>query len=164
LRHTNAELEKRLEKSDAIHDSIVDMLNEAHEEELLALTAIRHQELEDAGNKAEQYRKDIGKRNVEMNSLKKKAAAAGELQKKVDEMERKCSGLKTIEEELARTKKELVLEKKERDFLQKQLDDLQSRRKQLENWDKLQEDLARALSARDDYKKRCEELEKKGKC
>ncbi|KAN0115397.1 hypothetical protein V8E51_004941 [Hyaloscypha variabilis] len=103
--------------------------------------------------------KDTQKRIVEANALKKKAAGAGELQKRIGELEKRCEGHKAVEDELERTKKELESEKKERAFLQRKVEDFETRTKQLENWEKIQEDLARALSARDEYKRRCQELE-----
>jgi archaellum component FlaC len=103
--------------------------------------------------------KDTQKRIVEANALKKKFAGAGELQKRIGELEKRCEGHKAVEDELERMKKELESEKKERAFLQRKVEDFETRTKQLENWEKIQEDLARALSARDEYKRRCQELE-----
>ena len=161
LRKTNADLAKQLKDNDADHDRVVEMLNDAFEKEIFALMTAHKKELEVAKSKAEINQKDIQKRNVEINTLKKKSATVGELQKKIGGLEKQLSTLGAVEEELAAAKKDLVAEKKQSIFLQKQIDNFQGRIKQLDNWDKLQEDLARALNARDDYKKRCEELEKR---
>lgn len=161
LRKTNADLAKQLKDNDADHDKVVEMLNDAFEKEIIALLTAHKKELEVAKSKAEINQKDIQKRNVEINALKKKSATVGELQKKIGGLEKQLSTLGAVEEELAAAKKDLVAEKKQSKFLQKQIDNFQGRIKQLDNWDKLQEDLARALNARDDYKKRCEELEKR---
>lgn len=161
LRKANADLTKQIKDSDAFHDRVVEMLNDTHEEEIEALEAAHKKELEVAKSKAETNQKDIQRRNVEMNALKKKAATVGELQRKIGGLEKQLSTLGAVEKELTEAKKDLVAEKKQRVFLQKQIDNFQGRIKQLDNWDRLQEDLARALNARDDYKKRCEELEKR---
>jgi hypothetical protein len=127
-----------------------------HQKELEAARS----EAEAYKEQAERYKKEIEKRHVENASLKKKAATVGDLQKKIGELEENCAVLGALKQELATTKKELAAEKKESAFVHSQLEKLQSRYQQLENWEKLKEDLARALSARDAYRQKCQELEK----